>query len=455
MSGGHEAKWDRLCAFASDLVQQKGVPGFSVGILYQGEVAAAGFGVTSVENPLDVTDETLFQIGSISKTFTSTILMRLMEAGKVDLDATVRSYLPDFKVKDESASAQATLRHLLTHMSGWVGDLFIDTGWGDDALPKYVAKMAELEQLAPLGTVWSYNNAGFVVMGAIIERVTGQPYAAVLKEMLLEPLGLEHAFLFPGDVMTHRFATGHYPTPEGPVVARPWALPHCVGPAGGIICHVKDLLGYARFHLGDGCTPNGERLLAAETLAQMHTPEVTVWDTACWGLGWSVDEVDGQRRISHGGGTVGQSSVLALIPAQDFAIAVLTNSDNGGEVIQALTRYALQEYLGLEETDADPIEASETDLAAYAGHYSRPYMDIDLGMLGGRLIAQLTFKGSFPTEEAPVPPTPPPASLALCEPDRLLVMDGVMKGAKIDVVRKADGSIGWIRAGGRILIRQD
>ena len=454
MSDSHEANWDRLGEFVTQTMEEKGVPGVAVGILHQGEMASAGFGVTSVDNPLPVTDETLFQIGSITKTFTGTALMRLADMGKLDLEATVRTYVPDFKVSDETAASQATIRHLLTHMGGWVGDLFEDTGAGDDALGKYVANMADLDQLAPLGTVWSYNNSGFSLAGYVIETVTGRSYQAALKELVLEPLDLGHSYFDPGDVMIHRFVVGHKAGDEGAEVARPWPLPRAAYSGGGITCDVRDLLRYARFHLGDGRTEDGTRLLSPGSMTHMQTPQVTVWGDETWGLSWAVDQVDGVRQVSHGGGTTGQVSLLALIPEHDFAIAILTNSDAGGAVTQAVSDWALAHCLGLEVTQPAPIEASEAELRLYVGRYSRPFADIELGMLGGRLVGQLTWKGGFPSQDTPPPPPPPPMSVALCEKDRLLVMDGPFKDATAEIVRKPDGSIGWLRASGRIHVRK-
>ena len=162
-----------LQSHITTLMDEHHVPGVAVGILHNGETYTAGFGVTNVDHPLPVTDDTLFQIGSISKTFTGSLIMQLVAQSKVDLDATVRTYLPDFKLADEQAAANATIRHLLTHTGNWVGDFFIETGEGDDAAARYVARMAELSQLAPLGTVFSYNNAGFYVLGHIIEDGDG------------------------------------------------------------------------------------------------------------------------------------------------------------------------------------------------------------------------------------------------------------------------------------------
>ena len=339
-------------------------------------------------------------------------------------------------------------------MSGWVGDLFEDGGAGDDALAKYVAGMADLEQLVPLGTVWSYNNAGFSLAGYVIEMVTDKSYQAALKELVLEPLGMQHSYLDPGDVMTHRFVVGHRVAEQGAQVARPWPLPRSAYPAGGITCHVKDLLLYARFHLGDGTTEDGTKLLRPESLAQMHSPQVTVWGSEAWGLTWAIDDTFGTRQISHGGGTTGQVSLLLLIPEHDFAIAILTNADPGGFVTDDVSRWALKQYLGLEIPDPTPLESSEEHMASYVGRYSRPFADIELGILGGRLVAQMTYKGSFPTKDLPPPPPPPPMSLALCEKDRLLVMDGPFKNGKAEIVRRSDGSIGWLRASGRIHVRE-
>ena len=449
MNNSHEANWDNLCERVSKVIEKKGVPGVALGILHKGETVAAGFGVTNVDHPLSVTDKTLFQIGSITKTFTGTAIMRLVEMDKLELDATVRTYLPDFKVADENASSQATIRHLLTHMGGWVGDFFHDTGEGDDAMPRYMADMADLEQLAPIGSVWSYNNSGFYLAGYIIETVTGKSYEAAMKELVFDPLGLEHTYFNPGDVMTHRFVVGHK-VGESVQVARPWRLPRAAYPAGGITCDVYDLLRYARFHLGDSLAQDGSELLKPESLSLMHTSQVTLWKNEAWGLGWSINEVNGTRRLSHGGGTMGQVSLLALIPKHDFAIAVFTNADQGGFVIHDVSRWALKQYLGLETPDPTPIESSEEELASYVGRYSRPFADLEMGMLGGKLVAQVTFKGGFPTKDTPPLPAPPPMSLALCEQDRLLVLDGPFKDGKVDILRKQDGSIGWLRSGFRI-----
>ncbi|MGD8490961.1 MAG: serine hydrolase domain-containing protein, partial [Anaerolineae bacterium] len=197
MNQESSGRWQRLNEHLTALMSRTQVPGVALGLLHDGAIQTAGFGVTSVENPLPVTGETLFQFGSITKTFVGTAVMRLVERDQIDLDATVRTYLPHFRVRDPDASARATIRHLLTHIGGWAGDLFRDTGAGDDALARYVADMAELPQLAPLNTHWSYNNAGFSLLGRILEVVTGQTCEQAIRDLVLDPLDMAHAFFEP------------------------------------------------------------------------------------------------------------------------------------------------------------------------------------------------------------------------------------------------------------------
>jgi CubicO group peptidase (beta-lactamase class C family) len=156
-----------------------GVPGAAIGILGGGREEHAVLGVASVETGETVMPDTLFQIGSLTKSYTATAILRLSEAGKLDLDAPVRGLLPHLRPADEPAAAEVTVRHLLTHTGGWWGDYFSDSGDGDDAIERFVATdLPTLMQLAPVGAHFSYNNAGFILLGRLIEVVTGQRYRA-------------------------------------------------------------------------------------------------------------------------------------------------------------------------------------------------------------------------------------------------------------------------------------
>ena len=159
------------------------VPGVAVGVYWQGREHLRGFGVTNVAHPLAVDADTLFRIGSTTKTFTGTAMMRLVEQGKVDLAAPARTYLPDFTLADEAVAKSVTVRGLLNHSAGWLGDDYADYGRGDDALQRFVAEMKRLPQLTPFGQVLGYNNAAICAAGRVIEVVTGKPYEVALKEL--------------------------------------------------------------------------------------------------------------------------------------------------------------------------------------------------------------------------------------------------------------------------------
>jgi CubicO group peptidase (beta-lactamase class C family) len=425
------------------------VPGVAVGISFGGEEEIVGLGVTSVENPLPVDEQTLFQIGSITKTFTGTLVMRLVEAGDLDLDEPVRTYLADLKLADEDVARRVTMRHLLTHTGGWEGDYFDDLGPGDDALARMVAAVAELPQVTPLGEIWSYNNAGFYIAGRVVEVLTGKSFEAAMRELVLEPLGLAMSFFFADEVMTHRFAVGHHITDDDVTVARPWPIGRAAHPCGGLVCSARDLLRYARFQMGDG-----EPLLRAESMALMRKPHAAATGRDEIGLTWFLHPLDGSTTLAHGGGTNGQVTSLEILPERAFAVVVFTNgSPGGGQLVRETGKEAFRSYLGIEEPEAEPVDMTADELAPYAGRYSAAMVDIDLHVDDGRLIEHETYRGGFPRKDSPPQPSPPPSPLAFYERDRVFVTDGMLKGTRSEFLRDAEGRIAWYRAGGRVLKR--
>ncbi|MDX1437051.1 MAG: serine hydrolase domain-containing protein, partial [Anaerolineales bacterium] len=430
-------------------MEENNVPGAVVGVLHEGHVGIAAGGVTSVENPLPVEDSTLFQIGSITKTFTAAALMRLVERGLVDLDRPVRDYLPEFRVADEKASSGVTPRHLLTHHCGWEGDLFIDTGFGDDALARYVAAMGGQPQIVPLGSYFSYNNSGFTALGRMIETITGQTFERAVTALVLGPLGLDRVYLSPLDVLTRRFAAGHLVVDGEPAVARPWALPRASGPVGGIATDMPALLEYARFNLG--LTAGRDQVLAPETVAQMHSPQREIWEgKEAVGLSWFIDRFGGEVVVNHQGSTSSQVSGLFLVPGRDFAVGILTNADQGGKVVRKMKAWAFERYLGLTAETPTQMQLEPEALQEYAGRYDRAFAAVNLAVEEGKMAATFRFKQGFPTADDPPPPNPPPMGLAMIEKDRFLILDGAWKDGTMDVIRNADGEVAWLRAYRRI-----
>jgi len=449
MATDSQATFERIAEQVESWREELGVPGATFGLRVAGETYTGGVGLTHVEHPLPVTDETIFQIGSITKTVTATAMMRLVERGALDLQAPVRHYLPGFSVADNNASEQVTVWHLLTHMAGWTGDVFTDTGGGDDAAEKYVDGMADFEQLAPLGTHFSYNNAGFCVAGRIIEALTGATYEAAIQELIFEPLGMERSFFLPHQVMLHRFAVGHQAAEEGARVLSPWAIPRGMNAAGGISCHIHDLLRYGDYHLGDGSP-----LLRPESLAEMHKRHVRSlpYMGSC-GLAWMISGSGEETRLWHTGGTNGQNAVLTLVPKDGLALGMMTNGDKGTALYDRFNKAVLREFCQIEIPEAQVIESSIEELEQYVGRYQGTMRAIELRMDEGRLLADIQFRGGLPSdrelEDMPL------AEVARCGPDQLLVLDGAFEGTRADFLRDEAGKIRYLRFGSRLNPRQD
>jgi CubicO group peptidase (beta-lactamase class C family) len=187
-----------------DLRSKHRVPGASLAVLRGDEIDTVASGVLNLDTGVETTTESLFQIGSITKVWTTTVAMQLVDAELLELDAPVRTYVPEFRVADESVSRSVTIRHLLSHSSGIDGDNFADTGRGDDALEKYVLTCAPLRQVHPLGATMSYCNTGFSLLGRVIELVTVEVWDAAIRVRLFEPLGLTHTATLPEEVLRYR-----------------------------------------------------------------------------------------------------------------------------------------------------------------------------------------------------------------------------------------------------------
>jgi CubicO group peptidase (beta-lactamase class C family) len=447
--------FQKLCDQITEQMESHHVPGVAVGVLRKGQELTAGFGVTNLENPLPVTPETLFQVGSISKTFTATTVMRLVEMGKLDLDTPICTYLPDLQLADEQTAKNATIRHLLTHTGGWVGDYFDDFGQGETALAQIVEKMAGLDQLIPLGKVFSYNNSGFYLAGRVIEMVTGSSFEYAVKELVFDPLGLKMAYYFPEDLLTYRFASGHLVDGEVVKVARPWAVPRASAPAGGVVSNIPTLLQYARFHMGDGTAPDGTRLLSKESISLIQSPQFSAGDRLEIGLSWFISHLNQFDMIDHGGSTNGQMAGLYLIPERSFALAILTNSSRGSILNRSAIRFALKNWLNEELPDPAPLNLTTEELALYAGRYYSRLNLTEIFLEEGRLILKIIPQGGFPTPESPPSPAPPPMQIALYAIDKFVVIDQPMKNVKGEFLRGPGGEIDWIRFGLRVQARQD
>jgi CubicO group peptidase (beta-lactamase class C family) len=455
-------------------MQQLQVPGAAIGLLAGGREEHATFGVASLSSLRPVTPDTLFQIGSLSKTFTSTVIWRLIDEGALDLDAPLRTYLPDLTLMDRDVAERVVVRNLLDHTAGWYGDEGFGTGEDDGALERYVAeRLPHLPQIFPLGAFFSYNNAAFTVLGRLIEVSTGTTYNAAMQNLLIGPLGLDDSLLDHDAVLDRPYADGHTAMPINgrPTVAvqTPLWIPRSVDPAGGIWSTTHDVLRYARFHMDRGVAPGDANLVHPETLARMHEPAVDVPGLPLqMGMNWFVQDIDGVRAFFHGGDTLGQHTELVAIPDQDFAMVVLTNGQGGGGIASAMALDAalaeipelssLSGRIGLHHAllidgDPPPIELSSDERAEYVGRYADPGQVYTFELTDDGLeVSAETIQEPGAWQPAIVPPPPPAAAAAVEFLEEDIAM---INRQRMPFVRNADGQVGWVSVGLRLLPRDD
>ena len=434
------------------------VPGAVVALTDGETVVEVAHGLANLRTRMPVTTDTVFQIGSISKVFTATLVMALVDQGKVDLDAPVRSYLPDFTVSSAEASEGVTVRHLLCHTAGFEGDDFTDTGRGDDALRLYVDQLADAAQIHPLGAMFSYCNSGFSILGRIVEAVTGTTWDAAVRTMISTPLGSSTLATLPEEVILRPHAVGHLelPGPDGEnalQVAPLYAPPRSVGPAGTVHGTAADLLAFGRLHVRDGVADDGSQVLSAASVKAMQQEQVVLDDPwvlgRAWGLGWILP-VEGV--VGHDGATFGQFAFYRLHPETGTAMALLTNGPGARAVYETLFAEFFGPLCGVElprTAVPSPRPPAISDPARYVGTYERHEVRLDVALReDGDL--DLTVSPLGPTALLAGPPAP--VRLVGFDGDTLVTAEPAGSGVHLTahfIVPEGAARAEWIHVGAR------
>jgi CubicO group peptidase (beta-lactamase class C family) len=411
-----------------ELAAEANVPGAVLGIWSDGQEILAAHGVLNAATQVPVTTDSVFQVGSITKLWTATMIMQLVDEGLLSLDTTVSEVLPGERLGTADVGGQVTVRHLLTHTSGIDGDVFTDTGRGDDCVERYVGLLAEVPSVFTPGATYSYCNSGYVLLGRIIEVIDGQSWDESLRERLTGPLAATQTVTLPEEAILRRAAVGHQRcgTP-----VHVWGLPRSIGPAGLITATPSDLLTFARLHLDGGITADGNRLLSEAAVTAMRSacaaiPEFSAPGSAI-GLGWRLSRWGNRTIVGHDGDTIGQSAYLRIDPEAGIAACLLTNSAES----ESLYREVFSEVFGdltgvtmpLPPRPADGVPGSGSgpeaggqpartpgvaDLERYAGRYERMSRQFDVSVRDGQLRMALTMTGNL-------------AALVDAEPEDLLL----------------------------------
>jgi CubicO group peptidase (beta-lactamase class C family) len=359
------------------------ISGATIALVQDGKtVFVRGFGFADKKKRLPAREETVYRAGSISKLFTALAAMQQVEAGRLDIDAPVTKFLPDFYITNPFAEP-ITLRQLMCHRSGMIrespaGSYFDDS---EPGIAKTVASLSSCVLVHRPGTVTKYSNSGVTIVGHAVERVSGAPFEQYAQHQLLDRFGMNHSAFLRTSSIRRNLATGYLRVarPDGSFreIAAP-VFEFGILPAGNLYTTAGDLARFAEALLSGG---NG--VVRAETLAAMFTPQLTS-DTNGFGLGFSVGHFRGRKTVSHSGAVYGFTSSLVIVPGEKAAVIVLCNDDLATGPVRKLSHLALEGLLGAQEAPrAAPEE--KLDLAAFTGDYESESFWGRVDAEGGRL----------------------------------------------------------------------
>jgi CubicO group peptidase (beta-lactamase class C family) len=397
-------------AWIESQLAYSGLPALSAGILHDQELVwARGFGLASLERREPATPDTLYRIASITKLFTATALLQLRDAGKLRLDDPLAAHLPWFGIQPAQADAPAiTIRHLLTHAAGLPREAPFPY-WADGRFPtgaEIRESVGRQRAVLPPDVRWKYSNLGLTLAGEVVAAASGQPYAAYVRERILEPLGMRDTLV-------------ESPPPDHPGLAAGYTrrlpgrearerAPHTdtrgLIPAANITTSVRDLARFAMLQLRDG-PAGGAQILRGSTLREMQRIHWLAPDwKAGWGLGFHVWREEGRTFVGHGGRLRGYRTVLQLCPAERVGVIIMTNADDAVPLVYAAK--AFQWVAPAIARAAAPPPAARPDPAwqRYVGRYRSPWGDSQvLVHEGGLLMLDPSQPDPLPTASRLVP----------------------------------------------------
>jgi CubicO group peptidase (beta-lactamase class C family) len=405
LSASARSATDDLAPVVRRLMARDQIPGVALGIVEHGRlIYVRGFGWRDVEKQEPVTPDTLFPLGSCSKTFTATAVAMLADEGKLGLDDPVRTWLPDFTLADPAASASVTIRDLLTHRSGLPRhDLFwYQAPFSRDELYR---RLRFLELAGPPHAEWRYNSLMFVVAARIVEKIAGGSWEAFVRRRILSPLGMRRTLLSAEMMEADPDHASPYAVRDGRLTRIPLLKGSpAIAPAGGVQSSVRDLARWLTFHAN-----RSPPLIGEEMWRELHRPQVEmpaqdqpeVQHTA-YALAWIHESYRGHPVVVHDGAIDGFTAHLAFLPETGQSVIILMNRWRATAAINAIAYTAYDRLLGLppidwasrlKETPPPSPELHEVPLdvpiGQLAGRYEHPgYGTIILRAHGDRLELQ-------------------------------------------------------------------
>lgn len=408
------------------------VPGLSVAVVKNGQVIyAKGFGYRDVDKKLPVTTDTLFAIGSVSKSFTSLIFGVLNDEGKVDWDQPVRTYLPTFQILDPVATDHATIRDLLSHRTGMAGHdlIWYSSNFNREDLfnrMKYLKSNKEFRQ------GYEYCNLMVMTVGYLEGRVTNSSWEELVRTRIFQPLDMHNSNFSVTDSQKVADFSQPYSVKDDAVIKVPFKNIDAIGPAGSINSSITDMSHYLVFQLGDG-TYNGKKIVSPANLKLVHTGQTAMTGLPdfftqnglgpmAYGMGWVDTTFRGHHMVWHNGGIDGFHSLLTMLPEDKIGVVILSNISSG-VALEAIAYAAFDSLLGLtrdpwidrykaerekmkkEEEEAKKKEHATAKtgtqpshaLADFAGEYTNPaYGTVKIVQQGNDLSIALNQLAPYP-----------------------------------------------------------
>jgi CubicO group peptidase (beta-lactamase class C family) len=379
-----------LSAWIESQLAYSGVPGLSIGILHDQEMVwSAGFGRASLDPPRPATPDTLYRIASITKLFTSTAIMQLRDAGKLQLDDPVVEHLPWFRIKQAHADAPViTIRHLLTHTAGLPREAGFPY-WSDGVFPTIEQirdRLPAQETALPTETEWKYSNLGLTLAGEIVAAVSGRPYPDYVTQHILEPLGMRRTFVTSPPADHPDLAAGHgRRLPGAGRGVAPYTDGRGITPAANMTTCVSDLARFARLQFREG-PAGGEQILQSSTLREMQRVHWLQPDwIAGWGLGFRIMRTAGQTYVGHGGSLRGYRTQIQLRPADRIGVIVFTNADDGNPMLVVDKAFEWVAPAIRAAAPPPPPPGPPPGWERYAGRYRNAWNDLQVLVVEGRL----------------------------------------------------------------------
>ena len=345
--------------------EQWAVPGMSVAVIQGGEtLLAKGYGVKEKGGEEPVDEQTVFQIGSVSKSFTSALMAMMVEEGKLKWKDRVKDILPDFNPVDPIIREDTRVADLMTHRMGYTSQAatyFPNLGY-DRA--QTVKMLYRLQPEYGLRDGKHYNNMTFLIASQILEQVSGRTWEELIQERLFTPLGMTSAstgkdgYLSSPNVagqheLSNRGDTLRVVQLRGENRALEWLT--VIGPAGGVNANVCDLARWAEFHRTGGLNAQGERILSEEQMKYLHrgvaVDEQKDDYVTLYGQCWYIEQSRKCRIYYHTGTTWGHTALCVFIPEFEMSLAILVNSEAPGGVRFSIMRRLIDLWLGLPDTD--------------------------------------------------------------------------------------------------------